>query len=198
MKPIKLVGVAGTAGAGKDTVTEIMCKLYAMQNLSSGDVVRAITRHVYKLPADFNPAHDQLYEVANYLRVQIDPALLVKICILQAQALQLNRAVITGLHSIGEAEAVRDAGGIIIGIDADPKVRYERIFARGRSNELPKTFEDFVKQDDYENRGISDSGPGRGIRPIIDGADIVINNSATMEELELEIKAKVAPLLAVA
>jgi len=195
---LKLVGVAGTAGAGKDTVTEIMCRLFNMQNLSSGDVVRAITRHVYKLPPDFNPVRDQLYEVANYLRVQIDPALLVKICILQAQALQLDRAVISGLRSMGEAEAVRDAGGIVIGVDADPKVRYERIFTRARDTESQKTFEEFVKQDDYENRGISDSGPGRGIRPIIDSAELVIANSTTLEGLELEIKTKVGPLLAVA
>jgi dephospho-CoA kinase len=192
---LKLIGVAGTAAAGKDTVAELLCRLFSMQNLSSGDVVRAITRHVYHLPADFNPVRDQLYEVANYLRNEINPATTVKLCILQAKAMSIPRVVISGLRSMGEAEAIRDAGGIIIGVDADPKVRYERIYSRGRDAEMQKTLEEFLKQDEYENRGLSDSGPARGIRSIIESADLVITNAGTLQELELELKNGVEPLL---
>jgi dephospho-CoA kinase len=192
---LKVIGVAGTAGAGKDTVAELLCRLFGMQNLSSGDVVRVITRHVYHLPHDYNPVRDQLYEVANYLRNEINPATTVKLCILQAQAMHIPRVVLSGLRSMGEAEAIRDAGGIIIGVDADPRIRYERIYARARDAESQKTMEEFLQQDEYENRGLSDSGPGRGIRSIIESADLVIANAGTLEELELELKNSVAPLL---
>jgi cytidylate kinase len=192
---LQLIGVAGTAGAGKDTVAEILCRLFDMQNLSSGDVVRTITRHVYHLPPNFNPVRDQLYQVANYLRTEVDPAVMVKICILEARVQGLKAGLISGLRWMGEAEAIRNAGGIIIGVDADSKVRYDRMYARGRDAETQKTFEEFLAYDDYENRGISDRGPGRGIRSIIDSADVVVTNSGTLEELELELKHKVAPLL---
>lgn len=195
MTNLKLVGVAGTAGAGKDTVAEILCRLFDMQNLSSGDVVRAITRHVYHLPPNFNPVRDQLYEVANYLRTELDPAVMVRICILEARVMGMERGLISGLRWLGEAEAIRDAGGIIIGVDADPKLRYDRIYARGRDAETKKTFEEFLAYDEHENRGMSDVGPSRGIRSIIDSADVVVMNNGTLEQLEAELQSKVAPLL---
>ena len=82
-----------------------------------------------------------------------------------------------------------------MGIDADPHVRYERMTARERDTEAQWTLEEFLKQDEYENRGLSDSGPSRGIRSIIDSADVLVTNSDTLEDLKLELANKVAPLL---
>lgn len=195
MTNLKLVGVAGTVGAGKDTVADILCRMFSMQNLSSGDVVRALTRHVYHLPPNFNPVRDQLYEVANFLRNEVDPAVMVKICILEARVQNIEAGLISGLRWMGEAEAIRNAGGIIIGVDADPQIRFARIQARGRDLETQKTFEQFLEQDEYENRGVSDTGPGRGIRSIVDSADTIITNNGTLEQLEAELRNKVAPLL---
>lgn len=192
---MRLIGVAGTAGAGKDTVANLLSQMFSIQNLSSGDFLRVITRYAYKLAPNFNPARDQLYYVANYLRNEINPATLVKLCILEAHTQQLPGAIISGLRSMGEAQAIRAAGGIIVGIDADPHVRYERMTARQRDSEAMWTIEEFLKQDEYENRGISDSGPGRGIRAIIDSADVVVGNSGTLDDLKLELNTKVAPLL---
>lgn len=187
----RLIGLAGTAGAGKDTVAEIICRLYGAENLSTGDFVRAVTRHIYRLPADFNPVRDQLYEVATYLRTEINPATTVKMCILQAKELHVMCALITGLRSMGEADAIRAQGGIIIGVDADPRVRYERISSRQRDSEAHKTFEQFLKQDEYENRGVSETGDGRGIRVIIENADVVIQNeNGPIEKLEGQVREK--------
>lgn len=192
---LQLIGVTGTAGAGKDTVAELLCQVFGLQNLSSGDFLRVITRYAYRQPYDFNPARDQLYQVANYLRTEINPATLVHLCILQAQVQQLPGAVISGLRSMGEAEAVRAAGGIIVGVDADAHVRYNRMTKRRRDTEAQWTLDEFLKQDDFENKGLSHSGPGRGIRSIIDSADAIVSNDGTLEDLKLEIQAKVAPLL---
>jgi len=192
---LQLIGVAGTAGAGKDTVAGLLSQMFNLQNLSSGDYLRVITRYAYKQPHDFNPARDQLFYVANYLRNEISPATLVQLCILQAQAQKLSGAIISGLRSMGEADAVRQAGGIIVGIDADPKLRYERMTVRRRDTEANWTFDAFVKQDAYENKGLSESGSGRGIQAIIDTADVLITNSGDLEDLKTELRSKVAPLL---
>ena len=192
---LKIIGLAGTAGSGKNTVTELLTKLFGMRDLNTSDMVRAITRQVYHLPHDFNPVRDQLFAVANYMRNEIDPAGFVKLCILEAQALEVDGGVISGLRSMGEADAIRQAGGIIIGVDADPKLRYDRIYSRQRDSESQKTYEQFLEQDAYENRGLSETGPGRGIRYIIDSADLVVTNNTTLEALEQELKEKVGPLL---
>lgn len=192
---LKLIGVAGTAGSGKNSMTELLTKLFGLRDLNTSEMVRAITRQVYHLPHDFNPVRDQLYVVANYLRNEIDPATLVKLCILEGKALNLNAGVISGLRSMGEADAIREAGGIIIGLDADPKIRYDRIYSRQRDTESQKTYEEFLEQDEYENRGLSKTGPGRGIRAIIDSADYVFLNDKSLEELEEELEAKIGPYL---
>lgn len=195
MKTGKFIGLAGTAGAGKTTVAEILHKLFGLKDLSTGDMGRAITRQVYHLPADFNPVRDQLYVVANFVRQEIHPAAYVKLCMLEAQVMDYGGGILSGLRSMGEADAIREAGGIIIGVDADPKERFERINSRQRDSETQKTFEEFLKQDEYENRGLSETGPGRGIRYIVDSADVIVRNHGSVEDLEKLIKEKVAPLL---
>ncbi len=195
MSDIHLIGLTGTAGAGKDAAADLLTQLFGMHNLSSGDALRAITRHVYQLQPTFNPIREQLFDVASYIRAEINPAALIKLCILQARVMKLDRVVISGLRSMGEAQAIRDAGGIIVAVDADPHIRYQRMFARGRDAETQKTLEQFLQQDEFENRGVSDKGPGRGIRSIIESADLVIANDGTLEELQAQLNTTIAPLL---
>jgi dephospho-CoA kinase len=116
-------------------------------------------------------------------------------CVLQAQVLQLERAIISGLRSMGEAEAILAAGGTIVAVDADSRVRYQRMFSRARDADAQKTLEEFLEQDERENKGISDRGPGRGISSIIASADIVITNNVDVDALRLELKHKIGPLL---
>jgi dephospho-CoA kinase len=195
MTPVKLIGLAGTAGAGKDTAANLLCQMFTMQNLSTSEVLRAITRHMYNEPTTYNPVRNQLFQVGTFIRTEINPSTLVKLCILQAEVLRLERAIITGLRSIGEAEAIRSAGGIIVAVDAEAHVRYDRMFARARDADSQKTLEEFLEQDRIENRGVSDSGPGRGIQAIIDGADVVVVNNGGLDALEVELRNKVMPLL---
>jgi len=195
MHNLRLIGVAGTAGAGKDTVAAVISTMFGLQNLSTSDALRAITRYLYNIDPVHNPVRDQLYRVGTFIRTEVDSAMLVKLCILQAEVLQLPGGVITGLRSVGEAEAVRAAGGVVIGVDAEAHVRYNRMFSRARDADAQKTLEEFLQQDRLENRGVSDSGPGRGIQAIIDSADAVIRNDGTLEELQLEVKNKVGPLI---
>lgn len=192
-----IFGLTGTAGSGKDTIADMLCDMYGMENLNTSNLVRAITRHIYRQPPDFSPIRNQLYEVANVLR-SLNPATTVELCLLQGRELGVNIALITGLRSMGEADAVRKAGGKIIGIDADVRVRYDRISARGRDAEATRTFEQFSQQDAYENEGLSQNSDGRGIRYIIDSAEIHIDNSGNLDDLKKELNSKIGPHLTVA
>ena len=192
---IRLIGLAGAAGSGKDMAAEIICREFGAENLSTGDLIRTITRHIYRLPPDFNPVRDQLFEVATFIRNEIDPATTVKLCILQAKELKIELALLSGLRTVGEAQALQAAGGVIIGIDADPKVRYERIYSRKRDTESNKTYEQFLVQDAFENDGVSDSGAGRGIRHVVAAADVVITNNDSLEAFEMAVKTTLSDIL---
>ena len=134
-----IFGLTGTAGSGKDTIADILCEMFGMQNLSTSDLVRAVTRYIYRQPQDFSPIRDQLFEVANVMR-SLNPATTVELCLLQAKELKVEISLITGLRTMGEADAIRSAGGRIIGIDAEVRTRYDRITARNRDAEALKTF----------------------------------------------------------
>ena len=188
---IHLIGLAGTAGSGKDLATDIICQKFGATNISTSEFVRAVTRHMYDLPHDFNPVRDQLFEVANLLR-SIDPAALVKLCIFKAQAQDISIAILSGLRSMGEADAIREAGGIIVGVDADPKIRFERIFARQRDSESQKTYEQFLSQDRFENQGLSKTGQGRGIAYILETADVSLINDIDVAVFSAQIESKLS------
>ncbi len=190
---MKLFGLAGTAGSGKDTVAELICEMFNAHNYSTSDFVRACTRFVFDYPPDHNPIRDELFIVATQLR-ELNQSTTVQFGVLQAQHRDFRRQLISGLRSVGEAKAVRRAGGLIIGVDADPKIRFERIVSRSRDRESQRKFEDFLRQDEYENKGVA-GGDMRGIRHIINDADILIINDGTLEDLRQQIKDKIQPLI---
>jgi hypothetical protein len=61
---------------------------------------------------------------------------------------------IASLRNPGEADRVHELGGIVLWLDADPRVRYERVqanaAARDRAEEDNKTFEQFVAEEQAE------------------------------------------------
>jgi dephospho-CoA kinase len=187
---MKLFGLAGTAGSGKDTVADILTEMFDMHNYSTSEYVRAVTRFLFDLPPEFSPIRDQLFEVATALR-ELNQASTVKMGILQAEPRDFSIQLISGLRSVGEAEAVREAGGLIIGVDADPKVRHERIQSRLRDAESQRTLEEFLLQDSHENEGVEKTGPMRGIKYVIEDADIRITNEGNLEELKAQLREKV-------
>lgn len=186
---MRIIGIAGTAGSGKDTVAEIICVLLDAHHWNTSDFVRVVARSVYGLQPESPIERVQLYVVANALR-ELNQATTVHMGILQAKERGIDVQVITGLRSVGEADAIRAAGGVVVGVDADPEIRHSRIQARLRDKESQRTFEEFFKRDELENAGTGD-GDKAGIRSIIDQADIVIMNEGTFDELKQQVAEKI-------
>src|SRR5690606_23369456 len=85
-KNIQYIGVAGTAGSGKDTAAMLMGEMFGSIGLSTGDMVRAIARQVYHLPEHVRPTHDQSYNVATFMRKNISPSSIIELCLLEGKA----------------------------------------------------------------------------------------------------------------
>jgi len=188
-----IIGISGTAGSGKDTVADIIAEEFFAHIFNTSDYVRAVTRYIFDLPHESNPIRDQLYEVATELR-KLNQASTVNMGIVQARERGFDIQLITGLRTVGEANAVRANGGIIIGVDAEPSVRHGRIQKRARDAESERTLEQFIIQDEYENNGVGD-GDMRGIRHIISEADVVIENNSSLEQLRAQIIKELIPLI---
>ena len=61
------------------------------------------------------------------------------------------------LRNPGEADRVHDLTGMMIWTDADPKIRYDRIYSRQRTAEDDKTFEQFLSEEQDEMTSSGDA-----------------------------------------
>lgn len=189
---IQYIGIAGTAGSGKDTVAMLMGEMFGAISIGTGDMVRAIARQVYHLPAHVRPTHDQAYNVATFMRKHLSPSSIIELCLLEGQVQNVRLVIIHGLRTMAEADIFRKAGGIIVGVDADIEKRYARL---RKDRDTLANYDEFLKQEELENEGVSKKHEDLGIRYIIESADVKIDNNGSIEDLEAQIREKIAPLL---
>ena len=97
------------------------------------------------------------------------------------------------LRNPGEADSVHNYGGVVIWVDADPKVRYERIQAnskqRGQHRLLDdqKSFAEFIADEEAEMHHSGDEAT-LSMSGVREKSDIFLkNNGHDLSELEKEL-----------
>ena len=93
--------------------------------------------------------------------------------------------VVASLRNPGEADRVHELGGTVVWVDADPRLRYERIQSanRGRGGEDSKTFEEFLSEQEAEMHSSGDAATLNlaGVKAL---ADTEIFNESDLATLE--------------
>jgi dephospho-CoA kinase len=174
-----IIGITGTDGAGKGTVVAYLVKRYGYTHYSSRDLIVAeIERQ--GLPVDRN----QMRLTANALRAEYGNAVIVEKALEKASAEGKQRIVIESIRALDEAVFLTNAGGILLAVDADPHVRYERVQAR-RSASDQVTFEQFLAHEALEKNDPDPHGMQKA--KVMERADYVINNTTTVAELEVAV-----------
>ena len=93
---------------------------------------------------------------------------------------------ITSIRTPEEAKTIQKAGGIIISIDADRRIRYDRTQKRAQGRpEDQKTFEQFCAEEDAEMTP-SIEGGGLNMGGVRDVADITLINDFESAEAYIE------------
>jgi dephospho-CoA kinase len=123
--------------------------------------------------------------VANDLREKNGPAFVADKLFERALEVGEN-CVIESLRAIGEIESLREKGNFtLLAVDADPKLRYERIIKRSTATDNV-SFEKFLEQ---EEREMESTDPNKqNLRKCISMADFVINNDGTIEDLNSKLE----------
>ena len=175
-----IFGVTGTNGAGKGTVVEYLVETRGFQYFSAREfILEEIRRR--GLPEDRN----SLRMVANDLRQQHGPAHVIQS--LFSKAAEDGRdVIIESIRAIGEAEFLQSVGAYILAVDADKRLRYERITERASITDRV-TFEEFVEQEDREMNALEPWD--MNVFGVMNMADFVLTNSGTREELHAQIDA---------
>lgn len=174
---MNIVGITGTNGAGKGTVVEILIQQGFKHYSASGLLMEKVIEQ--NLPQN----RDSLIQMGNQLREKYGAGYIAEELIRTAQ-LSGEKAIIESLRTVGEVEKLKAVGGILLAVDADQKLRFERISKRGGIKDNV-TWEEFVKQEEGESK--SDDPNKQNLIACRNMADFTINNNGTLEDLEIEI-----------
>lgn len=148
---MNIYGLSGTNGAGKDTVGDVLAE-NGWLFVSVSDMLREEAKK-RGLPVE----REVLRFISAEWRRELGLGALIDKSVeyYESQKQKYNGLVMSSLRNPGEADRVHEIGGQVIWVDADPQIRYQRIYSRKRSAEDNKTFEQFLSE---ENAEMSHSG----------------------------------------
>lgn len=175
-----LIGITGTDGSGKGTVVEYLVNEKRFSHYSARVIWVA---EIERQGIENNRAN--MRKVANELRAAHGNDFLVTHYLKKMEEEQPKNAVIESIRTTAEADTLKRNGGILLAVDADQKLRYERIQARKSSSDQI-SFEEFQKHEQLE---MDDPDPhGMQKAKVIAMADYTILNNGTLEELHAQIE----------
>jgi dephospho-CoA kinase len=180
---MKIIGVIGQNGTGKDEVLKYLRVKYSVPFLSTGDMVRDIAAKEGK-----EPTRENLQEISERFFREFGRGSFVK---LAAEKIKQNGwAVggISGIRSADDVKVLKDAlGGDFILVNvyvSNPKVRFERMQARHEGRD-PHSYGQFLSNDKAEEEIFH-------IRAAAKSADFTVSNDGTLEDLHKEIDSLVS------
>jgi dephospho-CoA kinase len=168
---VKIIGIAGTNGSGKDTLAAILKKDFSFCFISVSDMLRAELKQ-RAVPIE----RENLRELSHEWRLKYGLGYLVDKAMeeFEPQKAKFSGLVISSLRNHGEADRLREFGGQVVWLDAKPRLRYERIMARNRSQEDDKSFKQFMAEEQAEMHGADQAA--LDMAAVKKKADIFINN----------------------
>lgn len=172
-----IIGITGTLGAGKGTVVESLKEKGFNHHSMSGFIREEIVRRGIQVDRDAYTV------VGDDIRAEHGPGYIAASLAERAIAAG-GDAIIESIQTPGEAAEIRQHGGVLWAVDADPHIRYERIRLRG-SEKDNVTFEDFMR---VEKKEMSSDDPTKhNIGAVVQMADYTIHNDGSIEELRAQV-----------
>lgn len=172
MKLPKIIGVAGTNGSGKDTVGELLHDEKHYDFVSLSNILRQ------QLDEEGLPhSRENLSMMSKRIRDRDGDGGLSALTIKRfKESSTADGICITSIRTPGEVDAIHAEGGIVVWIDADERIRYERISASRRDRpEDQITFEQFIEQQQAEMTPTK-QGNGLNMQGVKDKADVSLTN----------------------
>jgi cytidylate kinase len=146
-----IIGLAGTNGSGKDTAGHILAEHHNYLFISVTELLRKEAER-RGLPVE----RGVLRTISAEWRRALGLGVLIDKAVAEYETVKDKYAgvVIASLRNPGEADRMHALGGTVIWVDADPRIRYDRIqkakSERHRAGEDDKTFEQFQAEEAAE------------------------------------------------
>lgn len=173
-----IVGLTGSFGAGKGFVADYLVN---EKNFAHFSARTFIIGELERRSMEVN--RDTMTTVANDLRATHGPTYIFEQLVQMAKN-HGGDVVIESIRAVAEARYIKEQGGVVLGIDADPQVRYERIVNRGSET-------DHVTFEEWRAQELRESNPDDPTKQDIFGAlklsDVIIMNVSSISELKRKI-----------
>lgn len=182
-----IIGITGTAGAGKGTIVDYLLTQKDFKHYSARDfIVKEINRRGLEVD------RDSMILVGNDLRASNSPSFVIESLYKEAAAVG-GDAVIESIRAVGEVEAMRGKPDFyLLAVDADISERYRRIKARGLVTDMV-TLEEFKGQEEKEMT--SDDPNKQNLSACIALADYKIVNNGTIDDLYVQVEEVLAEIM---
>jgi len=183
---VKIIGLAGTNGSGKDTIAHLLRDQYGWYFAGATEMLgEELTRRGLPHERANKSALSSEWRRQYGMGAVVDKGLEL----LEATSKAYPGFIVGSLRHPGEADRVHELGGQVIWVDADPQVRYARISADGRGRvEDKKTYEQFLAEQEAEMHGKPDDPTALKMSAVKDRADIFIdNNGADIEAFKQQV-----------
>ncbi len=170
----KIIGISGSFASGQDTLAKYLQDELGYLWFSTSDMVRKVSMERYG-----SIERPMLFKTATELRKSRGGGVLVEIGIEEyKKSGNATGVALSGIRSLGEMNAVVEAGGVMVYVDADPDIRYQRMVSRQRDQESALTKEEFLAREQAEwHVGEEDSDFNkRDIRAYVESKDMIILN----------------------
>lgn len=169
-----IVGLTGSFGAGKGCVADYLVNQKGFAHFSARTFI------VKELERQGQPVNrDTMTAMGNTLRAEHGPTYIFE-QLVQMAKVHGKDAVVESVRAVAEAQYIKEQGGIVLGVDADPEVRYERIVKRGSAT-------DHVTFEEWKAQELAEINPNDPTKQDIFGAlresDYIIMNTGSLEEL---------------
>lgn len=176
---MKIIGISGTNGSGKDSVGQILQESHGYLFISITDILRDELKKEGKSTERENMRGlgDQ-WRREHGLGVLIDKA----IEIYNSKKDGYKGLAIASIRNVGEVEHIHELGGMMMWVDAEPEIRYKRAIGRNRSAEDTKTYEQFLQEEQDEMHVYGDEA-GLAVGEVKKLCDISIENNSDDKEI---------------
>ena len=174
-----IIGFIGKLSVGKGTACAYLAEKYGSKTIMFSQSLRDILARIY-LPH----TRENMQKLSQVLREHFSQDILANIAAEDAKKVEAEIVAIDGVRRPKDFEYLRRmADFFLVSIEADQKIRYQRMLGRGQNpgesaDEL--TFEQFQKNESAEAESL--------IEAVAKEAKFKINNNGTKEDLYKQIE----------
>jgi len=169
--PKVILGIVGPIASGKGVMKKHIEEKYQAKDCRYSTILRDVLVRL-----DIANSRENLQLLSTVLRQNFGEDLLARVIVKDAKNIESDIVVIDGVRRLADIKYLQEMDNFyLVAVDADPKIRYERLVKRNENEgDANKTYEQFLQdhlaEADYE------------VPVVMSKADFIIQNGEDLEK----------------